>query len=297
MEGFRLAREHEALIDKMPKEHEHNLRASSLRNGLAIIGFSVLEHFIRARTGEILNSFDHAGKAFGALPDGLKRVATTGAIRGIAARLRVVDDPIAFTQDEAAIVASSATPSYRISAFGIGWENSNLGEGDVAGIMNKFNINAGWDGIDAIAKRIDLTVPSCKAAFDSAAKRRHSAAHNIATIVESSHLEAFVREAYAIAVGLDVLLSSAFMKIVGGDKDYLAGLKKVSDGDVSFRIIDKAGKKWRERREGAKKAARRADTSDALWPSALSRAKKNREVIACIDMKGFPSKWAFPALP
>ena len=104
MHGFRLARQHKDLVDKAPDEIDHNLCSKALRNGIAIIGFSVLEHFIRARIGEILLSFDRISTPFEDLPDRMKKIATKGAIKGIANRMKYEDDAIVFTQSESLIV-------------------------------------------------------------------------------------------------------------------------------------------------------------------------------------------------
>jgi hypothetical protein len=297
MHGFRLAHQHKDLIDKAPNEIDHNLRSRILRNGIAIIGYSVLEHFIRTRIGEILLSFNRVITSFEDLPGRIKKIATIGAIKGISNRMKYEDDSIVFTQSESSIVASSLNTTYQISRYSIGWDGSNLRVEDIGEIFNCFNIKDGWDSIDILSRRLNLTIPSSKNSFKNAAQRRHDAAHNIGAVVDPLHLESFVREAYVIAVGFDLLMSIAYYKIYIGDTDYLRNVNKITARDISIRIISLYGKRWKEFREGGKKAIKTAATEEILWSNALVRAKKNNEFLLCMDSNGFPYRWKFPSIP
>ena len=296
MHGFRLARQHEDLVEKAPYEKDHNLRSKTLRNGIAIIGFSVLEHFIRTRIGEILLSFNRVKTPFEDLPKKMKEVATGGAIKGIANRMKYEDDVIDFTRSESLIVASSLKTTYQISKYSIGWDGSNLRNDDIKRIFKCFSISSGWNSIDKLSRRLNLTIPSSKDAFENAAMRRHSAAHKIETVIHPEHLESFVREAYIIAVGFDLLISTAYYKIYIGDNDYLNKNKKITDKDIKLRTISFDGKKWKEYREDSTRAVRAARTKEELWTNAFVRAKRNCEFLLCIDLEGFPSEWLFPVL-
>lgn len=297
MHGFRLARQHKDLVEKAPDETDHNLRSKALRNGIAIIGFSVLEHFIRARIGELLLSFNRVSIPFEDLPNRIKKIATMGAIKGIVARMRYDDDAIAFTQSESAIIASSLNTTYQISQYSIGWDGSNLRVDDIGDIFKCFSIEAGWLAIDNLSGRLDLAILSSKEAFKNAAQRRHDAAHNIDAVVYSVHLESFIREAYVIAIGFDLLMSTAYHKIHIGDNDYLNNATKITAGDIALRTISFDGNRWREYREGGRRAVKTAETKEELWPNALLRAKNNNEFLLSMDSDGFPSKWEFPFLP
>ncbi|TET34867.1 MAG: hypothetical protein E3J72_12080 [Planctomycetota bacterium] len=296
MHGFRLAQQHEALVEKAPDEREHNLRSKALRNGIAIIGFSILEHFIRARTGELLLSFDRVSISFEDLPNKIKEIATKGAVKGIAARMKYNDNAIAFTQTESAIIASSLKTTYQISQYSIGWDGSNLNVDDIGNIFKCFNIEAGWLAIDTLSGRLDLAILSSKEAFKNAAQRRHDAAHNIDAEIQPGHLESFVREAYVIALGFDLLSSTAYHKIYIGDNNYLNSVNKITAGDIALRTISLDGNRWKEFREGGRRAVRTAETKEELWPNALVRAGNNNEFLLCMDSDGFPSEWEFPSL-
>jgi len=297
MRGFRLARKHPDLVEKMPTDHEHNLRASILRNGIAVIGFSILEHFIRERTGEILQAFGRVRVPFDELPSRLQSIATIGAIRGVSFRQKFHDDPTGFTQAEASVIASSLGTRYQISKYSVGWDNSNLSIKDVDTIFSAFGIDGGWTIVDAIAKRLDLSIPSAKESFKNAADRRHNAAHNVATVIQPSHLEAYDREAYAIAVGFDMVMTKAYQRVYEADRGYLDEKVKITLSDIATRIVKHVHSKWKEFVEGKRRAVRAADTRQAVWLDARRRAKANGEFLTCIDADGFPCEWEFPGLP
>ncbi len=297
MRGFRLARDHQDLTEKSPSEVDHNLRSKALRNGIAIIGFSVLEHFIRRRTGELLLLFDKIRIPFQELPLGIKKIATRGAVTGVSARIRHETDAIDFIQTEASVIASSLNTTYQISKYSIGWESSNLRNSDINQIFNSFLIKDGWQAIDELSTRLNLSILSSRDAFNTAAQRRNDAAHNIEAIVHPTHLESFVREAYVIAIGFDLLISSAFQKIYIQDKDYLIHQRQINSKNIIIRTISWDRNKWKEFGDGRKKATKTADSQEELWPDALIRAKRNNEILTCMDREGFPSEWVFPLLP
>lgn len=297
MQGFRLAQAHDDLIEKAPDETLHNLRAKTLRNGIAIIGFSVLEHFIRERTGELLLAFDQVGTPFDDLPERIKTTATKGAIKGISSRLKFSDAEITFTQSESRIIASSLDSTYKISKYSIGWENSNLDVDTVRSIFKLFNIENGWAQIDRLSNKLNMTILSSKDSFKNAVDRRHDAAHNYNAIIQPTDLSSFLRDAYMIAIGFDALISAAFSKIYLGDNDYLNNNKKIVSGDIKFRTVVFKNNKWKEYSEGSDRATKQSNNKGLLWPIALAHAKKNNEILVCMDKEGLPCEWEFPSLP
>ena len=181
--------------------------------------------------------------------------------------------------------------------YSIGWDVSNLRVDDIGEIFNCFIIDAGWDSIDILSRRLALTIPSSKDSFKNAAQRRHDAAHNIDAAIHPAHLESFVREAYVIALGFDLLASTAYHKIYICDNDYLNNATKITAEDIALRTISFDGNRWREFRIGGRRAVKTAETKEELWPNALLHAKNNDEFLLSMDSDGFPSKWEFPSLP
>ena len=72
LHAFRLATQTEALVSLAPTEVDHNARAQVLRNGLAVVGFAILEDFIKSRAGEVVQRIGHGAAAFTDLPEGRK---------------------------------------------------------------------------------------------------------------------------------------------------------------------------------------------------------------------------------
>tara|TARA_R110001592_G_scaffold50524_12_gene156128 strand:- start:868 stop:1797 length:930 start_codon:yes stop_codon:yes gene_type:complete len=295
MLGFRLALEHEDIVDNAPSDRDHNLRAKTFRNGIAILGFAVLEHFIRRRTGEILDSFHRVCIPFDDLPDRLKKAATRGALQGILKREKYSADGIKFLQEESAIVASSNSTSFALSRYSLGFEGSNLTDEETLSILKTFGVKDAWNLITSLSSRLDMAIPNAKTSFINATLRRHDAAHNVNASVNPSDLQAFVRESYALAVGFDVLITSAFDKMLCGDKAHLTGNSTITDADLRIRrILKRPDGKWAEYDLKRSNAVRVGKSGTDLWPGARARAIKHKELLVSFSTDGYPEKWDFP---
>jgi hypothetical protein len=55
---------HESIVEREPAQQRDNARARTMRNGLAVIGFSILEDFFRRRAKEILTKVGQVGWIF-----------------------------------------------------------------------------------------------------------------------------------------------------------------------------------------------------------------------------------------
>ena len=64
------------LNSKALTETLHNEKVRMLRNGMSIIGFTILEDFIKRRIGEILKIIGTTGCTFNSLPEKLKEDVT-----------------------------------------------------------------------------------------------------------------------------------------------------------------------------------------------------------------------------
>jgi len=53
--AYKGATEADLIVSRAPVEVLHNAQAQLLRNGLAVVGYAILEDFIRTRTAEILS--------------------------------------------------------------------------------------------------------------------------------------------------------------------------------------------------------------------------------------------------
>jgi len=294
MRGFRLACNHPDIVEKGPSEINFNLTSKIFRNGIAIIGFSILEHFIRERTGEIFLAFKNIKVPFNDLPDKIQDNAIRGAVIGIRSIIRYPETSLRDIQEEVLIISSSLSTKYQISRYATGWEKPNLSSKDISQILNSFKIQKGWDCINKISNRLNLTIPSAKSSFDNAAYRRNSAAHNINANINPNDLQSFIREAYAIAISFDIMVSTAYQKLYQRDTTYLANDGHVKDNDVKFRIVKYRNGGWLETRENANRVTRREVHKQMLISDAKRRANKNNEIFVSFNIKGYPTEWTIP---
>lgn len=118
----------DAVRSKGHLEREHNEIARMLRNGLAVVGFASLEDFIKARSSEVLDLIGSVGLSFEQLPEKVQIATTHGAITALNYQLGLRDkqDKIAFVQEHAQKISSTANSSYALTSLAYGFGNANL---------------------------------------------------------------------------------------------------------------------------------------------------------------------------
>src|SRR5215211_6609576 len=89
--AYRQAVRSEVLVSRAPTETEHNLRARVLRNGLAVVGYALLEDFLRSRTVEVVARIGDGHTSFQDLPKGIKFAATEGVFNAARFQQRFID--------------------------------------------------------------------------------------------------------------------------------------------------------------------------------------------------------------
>jgi hypothetical protein len=288
-----------ALQVKPPTEIQHNARARLLRNGLAVVGFALLEDFIKRRTGEALEAISLPSVRFSDLPDAIQKAATLGAISSASFQARLQQnagrDAIAFLQEIAVDVASTKSSAFRLSTIAFGYGQANLNHDEVRKICAAFGIRAPWDDIREVAKRVGLGgTASYEQVFQSAARMRHTAAHEGAADIASADILAFSKNATAIAIGFDVLLSKCLRLVRERNSEHLSGATRVRASDVAFRFVDNGGDGvWRETNEGHTRAIRRSTDPQTLMADAVSRAKRTRQAVVLRGADLTPRRW-FP---
>src|SRR5689334_12150200 len=108
----------------------HNEKARLLRNGVAIIGFTILEDFVKDRTGEVLESIGSSTRPFSSFPPELQEAVTAKALKSISERAsnlkRSNEDWLSFIHNETRHIASTADFPFSISKYSLGWDKSNL---------------------------------------------------------------------------------------------------------------------------------------------------------------------------
>lgn len=298
IKAFRIAIQEQALISQAPSETDHNNTARLLRNGLAIVGFALLEDFVRNRIGEVISRVGSSQIPFEELPDPLKDASVFGAVRALAyhgdLRRRQGDDYLSFIQQHSKLIGSTASTAYEVSALALGWDRPNITDSEVKEILRAFKIQDGWGNIDGFAARVGLTSPSLRDAFRQAAFRRHRAAHSAGADTEISHLTSFVPQAIAIALSFDALTSRSLRRFLNRDASFLADSGSIQHADVPIRFLDPSGAKWREVKEGHTRAVKRDADRAALTAACLARSNARDDVVIVRDSRQQPVEWYIP---
>jgi hypothetical protein len=263
------------------------------------MAFALLEDFIKARTGEILERVGAGLATFVDLPHALRVAATAGVVRALYYQDRFQDkqSSIYFThyQVHSSRIASTASSAFEISPLAFGFDQPNLNSKVVENILNAFNIEQPWNAIESVARRTGVGVPALRRAFESAMYRRHDAAHRADADVESSDLEGLVTEVLGIAVGTDLSLSLALRRILDGDRDLLSRNKKMAGNKIGVRLISFDGSTWwREVVPGKSRATARNKDLDELKVECFRRARSNQEAVVIQDSRGLPQEWYTP---
>ncbi|SEK15919.1 hypothetical protein SAMN05444746_1209 [Variovorax sp. OK212] len=263
-------------------EQAHNDVARMLRNGLAVVGFAALEDFIKSRISEVLSEVGSTNVPFGRLPEKLQYAVTFEALSAISYQMGLrpnKSDRILYAQEHTQKIASTATAAYNLTPHALGYDQANVQDETIKGMLKCFQIDNPWGEITRIASRLSLAALPLDETYRSAAIRRHRAAHVAHADTPQTDLQQFSKEALAIAIGFDALLSCALSKLRLHDAPYLHGQAKVSAADITIRKVFPAGSKWREELEGRSTAVKIEASKDVLLAAARSRAAAARNLL------------------
>jgi hypothetical protein len=228
---------------------EHNSVARILRNGLTVVGFVTLEDFIKQRTSEILHQVGTKGVPFTRLPEKLQSASTHGALKALSFQLKIRSDQqekLSYIQDHASKIASTTSSAYELSEHTFGYDQSNVGHETILQTLAAFNVDKPWEQITSISSRLGLLGLPAKSTYIGAASRRHKAAHVASADIPKADLEQFIKEAFAIAISYDLLITKALKNIASFDTNYLNGHTKISSSDIEWRVIKKINNEWKE---------------------------------------------------
>lgn len=259
-----------------------------------VVAFTSLEDFIRARTGDLLDSVSRTAVHFSDLPEIMRNAATMGAMKAVRMRAEMAknagQDPISLLQEAGQHVASTAAGALQISRYSLGYSGSNVSSNEVAQILTAFHAMDAWNEITLIASRCGAGSMPLKAAYDQAMQLRHSAAHNADANTQPRDLQTFCSQATAIALGFDVVASRAARLLKEGDPVILAKKVRVSDGLV-IRFLDHGSKGYVERKEGVVRAVKITKDADDAVKRAVRNAQKAHEPVVSRDASGLPVSW------
>jgi hypothetical protein len=263
-------------------EQAHNDVARMLRNGLAVVGFAALEDFIKSRISEVLSEVGSTNVPFGRLPEKLQYAVTFEALSAISYQMGLrpnKSDRIEYVQEHTQKIASTATAAYNLTPLALGYDQANVQDETIKGMLKCFYIDNPWGEITRIASRLGLAALPLDETYKSAAIRRHRAAHVANADTPQTDLLQFSKEALAIAIGFDALLSCALSKLRLHDAPYLHGQVKVSAADITIRKVFPSGNRWREELEGRSTAVKVESSKDVLLAAARSRAVAARNLL------------------
>lgn len=294
--AYELAAAHGDLVNRGPKDREHNDRARILRNGLAVIGFATLEDFLRRRTGELIVATGGARFPFSQLPLRMREAMTKSVIDALRFQMRLNDREayIRLVQDHATKIASTSalTGGFQPSEFAFGHDASNLAHGDIKEVLGDFKVRDGWGMIDRLLARGVGGIWATQGAFESAAKRRHSAAHEASFDAPITDLSAFVRIASGIACGFDILLSRAIDLLLVGDRRMLDDNFGLDQTMIVLAYVrPKGGGKWTSILQTARRAWRTSPSQIDALVAAKQNSKIRRNSIIVTDAQGIIRDW------
>lgn len=266
-----------------PLTDPRNIRAKMLRNGLAISSFVIFEDFLKNKVGETLEGIKYSKISFNSLHDELKYAVTFDALDSISNRAtnlkRNGGDWLTFIQSETKNIASSAGVRYKLSRFSLGWNKSNLTKDDISKWLKIFRIKGGWQTIQKITRKAEVTLVSPESVFISAATMRHSAAHDPNCDALLSDLIQFTKDSKAIALGFDILLTKSLEQINLPNNTLISGSDKISDTDFDFRFVIETNGTWKEFRDTSKRSLNNSFSLNDAIRKAKIKANQNNEII------------------
>jgi len=272
------------LNSKSLTETLHNEKVRMLRNGMSIIGYTILEDFIKRRTGEILKEISLTSCNFNALPDKLKDAVTYSALKGINTRAeslkRNSEDYMTFIQNETGFISSTKNSVYEFSEYSVGWDKSNLNSNDISDILGIFNVDGGWSSIQLLSSRINSSILQPNQVFKNFAMNRHKSAHNTDADSLLTDLESFIVQSKTIAFCFDSLLNRSLAYIKQNNQSFLNTSLKTKPLDIKIRYLIEVNGSWKEYSNDNFSRAYRTNTDyETILQEAKLRATSNKEVL------------------
>ena len=298
LKSFESALKSPALVTTSLEVNEQNLAAKVFRNGLSVIGFAILEDFIKNRTAEVMSRVGDGSTPFHELPEALQRAALIEAIESLKFQTKINRtsglDLVKEYQELSVLMASTANPRYNLPNKVFGFSKSNINEELIQDILTAFFCNDGWSIMGGVSRRCGTGVIDLKSAFRNAAERRHSAAHDASASIEISTLVSFLPEIIAICLSFDLTISKSLRKILDRDFDTVVNKRPVANSSISIRFIQEVGGKFKELDPNRARAISvSASLTDALTKT-IPNAQRHGAAIIVKDERGFPIQWSTP---
>jgi hypothetical protein len=271
------------------------------RNGLAVVGFAVLEDFIRNRCYELVSHMSLGPVAFPELPKALRVAASEGVLSTLLAevkqRRRDDDDPLELIQEAGRSLASTKTGPLQISPFALLWDGSNLNSEDLKTILKALGIKDPWRKMSELCRAAGFGVLDAEATFRELARERHRAAHRADHDASIVSIRSLPRSTLAVAFAFDSLASKAAHLMFLARPEYLLEDFDLGAVDIQLRFLDDRGGQWAEMKQGGTRAYRIYGTLDSGRSAALQRSVAAGETLVIRDRSGQPAEWSPGDLP
>jgi hypothetical protein len=281
------------VLQHQPAAPAKDEAARLFRNGLAVAGFAVLEEFLRSRTAEVLGSCSGCALAFEDLPEPLQEFSMKGVVSALKfqvdMRSRSGEDVSGLIRRAGRALASTDSAVYELSELAFGRARSNLSHDDLKELLRGFKIKDAWGNVDRLGKRMGFSSLSLRDDFQSAAQRRHAAAHRGSVEVPLGDLQILPSQVLAIAATFDALLSRSAFHLVSGDHVF-AKSGNLDESAIDIRYLDNDKGSVREIGEGKQRATAVGNSYAELLPACRTRAAKRGAVIIFSE-KRVPLAW------
>jgi hypothetical protein len=283
----------DAITNRSLTERSHNDVARILRNGLAVVGFASLEDFIKSRISEVLNEVGRTGVPFRSLPEKLRFAATFESVSALSYQMQIREksDRVAYIQEHAAKISSTSASAYEITPHAFGYDQANVNSDTIKSILKSFLVDDPWGEMSKIAARIGLVGMPLDETFRSAATRRHRAAHVAHHDTPQTDIQQYTKEAYAIAITFDALLTKALKNLYSQNARYLSGQEKISSLSIKIRSLRMQNNIWKELIEGSSRAVKADANLSAIQIVAKSRAIAAGNLYIEYNQEGEISNW------
>ncbi len=274
---------------------EHNEIARMLRNGLAVVGFAALEDFIKKRISEVLEEIGGTGVEFLDLPVKIQNAATYEALSALKFQMDLRDKAarLGYIQRHAAKIASTLSLNYEITPHAFCYDQSNVKSVTIKNTLKSFSVVDPWRQMTTLASRLGLTALPLEQSFINATKRRHKAAHVANADTPEVDLVQYIKEAFAIAIGFDCLLSKALGLLKNHDSNYLNGNCEIDEGLIKFRFVKRVDSYWKDIIERQVRAYRRSRDLASLLPDVISRASIHKQVMIEYSPDNVINNWIY----
>lgn len=277
-------------------EIEHNSISRMLRNGLAVVGFASLEDFIKKRSSEAMEELSRCSIPFEDLPEKLQNAATFEMISALSHQLGLIpkdpvtkySDKIDYIQEQALKISSTATTNYTLSNHTFAYSASNVNKKVIGEVLKSFQIEDPWREMTVICSQLGLGTYSLAQQYENAAKRRHRAAHVASADTPSTDITQFVKDAFAIAIGFDALLSKSIQKY----RENLAiHTNPLTSSAIRIRTIKYHDSRWKEYSNQSTRAFRASDDLAILSADAKRRSISAKQLYVEFDENAVVRNW------